>query len=60
MVFEFLKKAAHSNAREKIVNTLVSAANSLHIVVFPAYSEHPGPNADDYIRDPDYPAEAYF
>jgi hypothetical protein len=21
---------------------------------------HPGPNADDYIRDPDYPAEAYF
>ena len=22
--------------------------------------EHPGPDADDYIRDPDYPAEAYF
>jgi hypothetical protein len=27
---------------------------------FPTYDEHPGPNVDDYIRDPDYPAEAYF
>ena len=24
---------------------------------FPAYDEHPGPNADDYIRDLDYPAD---
>ncbi len=24
---------------------------------FPAYDEHSGPNADDYIRDPDYPAD---
>lgn len=27
---------------------------------FFAYDDHPGPDADDYIRDPDYPAEAYF
>ncbi len=27
---------------------------------FPTYDDHPGPNANDYIRDPDYPAEAYF
>ena len=27
---------------------------------FPTYNDHPGPNADDYVRDPDYPAEAYF
>ncbi len=28
--------------------------------VFPACDEQPGPSADDYIKDPDYPAEAYF
>jgi hypothetical protein len=27
---------------------------------FRTYDEHPGSNADDHIRDPDYPAEAYF
>jgi hypothetical protein len=27
--------------------------------VFPVYDEQPGPRTDDYIRDPDYPAEAY-
>jgi len=35
-------------------------ANAQPIDVFPAYDEQPGPSADDYIRDPDYPAEAYF
>ena len=30
------------------------------IDVFPAYDEQPGPSVDDYIIDPDYPAEAYF
>jgi hypothetical protein len=35
-------------------------ANAPPIVVFPAYDEQPGPSTDDYIRDPDYPAEAYF
>jgi hypothetical protein len=28
--------------------------------VFPAYDEQQGPSAEDYISDPDYPAEAYF
>jgi hypothetical protein len=28
--------------------------------VIPAYDEQPGPSADNYIRDPDYPVEAYF
>ncbi len=35
-------------------------ANATSIGVFPAYDEQPGPSRDDYIRDPDYPAEAYF
>jgi len=28
--------------------------------LFPAYDEQPGPCIDDYLTDPDYPAEAYF
>ena len=35
-------------------------ANAPSIDVFHAYDQQPGPSADDYIRDPDYPAEAYF
>jgi hypothetical protein len=35
-------------------------ANAPPIDVFPAYYEQSGPRTDDYIRDPDYPAEAYF
>jgi len=35
-------------------------ANAPPIDVFPAYDEQPGPSADDYTSDPDYPAEAYF
>jgi len=35
-------------------------ANAPSIDVFPAYDEQPGPSANDYIRNPDYPAEAYF
>ncbi len=35
-------------------------ANAPPFDVFPAYDEQPGPRADDYISDPDYPAEAYF
>jgi len=35
-------------------------ANASPIEVFPAYDEQPGSSTDDYIRDPDYPAEAYF
>ena len=35
-------------------------ANAPPIDVFPTYDEQPGPNTDDYITDPDYPAEAYF
>ncbi len=35
-------------------------ANAPPIDVFAACDEQPGPSADDYIRDPDYPAEAYF
>ena len=34
--------------------------NAPPIDVFPAYDEQPGPNTDDYISDPDYPAKAYF
>jgi len=35
-------------------------ANAPPINVFPAYDDSPGPGADDYIIDPEYPAEAYF
>jgi hypothetical protein len=35
-------------------------ANAPPIDVFPAYDEQPGPSADDYIMDPQYPADAYF
>ena len=35
-------------------------ANAPPIDVFPAYDDQPGPCADDYIRDPQYPEEAYF
>ena len=38
----------------------VPVANAPPIDIFPACDEHPGPGADDYIRDPEYPAEAYF
>ena len=27
---------------------------------FPLYDEPPAPSADEYLTDPDYPAEAYF
>ena len=32
-------------------------ANAPPTDVFPAYDEQPGPSADDYIRDPEYPAD---
>jgi hypothetical protein len=32
-------------------------ANAPPIDVFPAYDEQPGPSSDDYIRDPEYPAD---
>ena len=32
-------------------------ANAPPFDVFPAYDEQPGPSADDYISDPDYPAD---
>ena len=35
-------------------------ANAPPIDVFPAYDEQPEPSSDEYIRDPEYPAEAYF
>jgi len=35
-------------------------ANGPPIDIFPAYDEQPGPSSDDYIQDPQYPAEAYF
>ncbi|MFH1878092.1 MAG: hypothetical protein ABH883_04735 [Candidatus Omnitrophota bacterium] len=35
-------------------------ANAPPIDVFPVYNERPGPSADDYIVDPEYPAEAYL
>jgi hypothetical protein len=35
-------------------------ANAPPIDVFPVYDEQPGPSADDYIIDPEYPVEAYF
>jgi hypothetical protein len=34
--------------------------NAPPIDVFTAYDEQPCPSTDDYIRDLDYPAEAYF
>jgi hypothetical protein len=37
-----------------------SLANAPPIDEFPVYDEPPGPRTDDYIRDPNYPAEAYF
>ena len=35
-------------------------ANAPPIDVFPAYDDPPGPGADDYVIDPQYPAEFYF
>ena len=35
-------------------------ANAPPIDVFTVYDEQPGPSADDYIVDPEYPAKAYF
>ena len=35
-------------------------ANAPPLDVFPLYDEPPGPSADDYIIDPEYPTEAYF
>lgn len=35
-------------------------ANGPLISDFPTYDEHPGPGTDEYIQDPQYPAEAYF
>jgi hypothetical protein len=35
-------------------------AHSPPMDVFPAYDKQPGPSADDYIIDPDYPVEVYF
>ena len=35
-------------------------ANAPPIDVFPVYDEQPGSGTDDYIVDPEYPAEAYF
>jgi len=35
-------------------------ANAPSIDVFHAYDEQPGPSAGNYIRDPEYPAEAPF
>jgi hypothetical protein len=35
-------------------------ANAPPIDAFPAYDKQPGPSADDYIIDPDYPAKVYF
>ncbi len=32
-------------------------ANGPPIDVFPTYDEQPGPSADDYIRDPEYPTD---
>ena len=32
-------------------------ANAPPIDVFPEHDEQPGPSADDYIVDPDYPAD---
>jgi len=35
-------------------------ANAPPINIFPAYDDQPGPSADEYIQDPQYPADAYF
>jgi len=35
-------------------------ANAPPIDVFPSYDDPPGPSTDEYIQDPQYPAEAYF
>lgn len=35
-------------------------ADASPIDVFPAYDEQPDSSTDDYIRNPDYPVEAYF
>ena len=43
-----------------IKRKLSPVANAPPIDVFPVYDEQPGPNANDYIVDPEYPVEAYF
>ncbi len=42
----------------KVVGDL--GANAPPIGVFPVYGDLPGSIADDYIIDPDFPAETYF
>ena len=46
--------------KEKVKYTLGIVDNVPTIDLFSAYNEQQGPSADDYIRDPDYFAEAYF
>ena len=53
---KFLKSAVGWNVKRKPR----PMANAPPLDVFPAYDEQPGPSTDNYIRDPDYPAEAYF
>ncbi len=53
-------KRKKADADDKILCILEPQLTGKTSRVFPAYDEQPGPRADDYIRDPAYPAEAYF
>jgi hypothetical protein len=48
-----MKHSGHWDVKRKPL----PVANAPPIDVFPAYDEQPGPRADDYIADPDYPAD---
>ena len=54
-----IKKILNHLGLWDVKRKLRPTANAPPIDDFTAYDEQPGPSADDYIKDPDYPAEAY-
>jgi len=56
VIKKILKHQNHWNLKRKPRPT----ANLPTIDVFPTYDDQPEPSVDEYITDPDYPAEAYF
>ena len=57
---EVIRKILKHLALWDVKRKLPPRAHAPPIEGFPIYEEPPAPSVDDYIRDPDYPAEAYF
>ena len=56
---DVIKKILNHLGLWDVKRKLRPTANAPPIDVFTAYDEQPGPSADDYIKVPDYLAEAY-